>query len=93
MHDIHDLIALAESPKARSKTKFHTDPETEIALDTFVEWLQSVESKTRATAQSYRSYVAKALCEGSDWDDMTSDMRSGVRAFARFSEQTELNQG
>jgi hypothetical protein len=84
MRDIKALIALADSPKARSKTKFHTDPETERDLDEFVLWLQREENKTRATSQSYRSYVAKALVEDPEWEDMTSDMRSGVRAFARF---------
>jgi len=90
MQDIQNLIAMADSPKARSKTKFHTDSETERKLDEFVEWLQRVEGKTRATSQSYRSYVAKALCEEPEWDEMTSDMRSGVRAFARFSEATTV---
>lgn len=79
--NINEMI---EAIPAHTRTnKFALDAETEQVLDAFVDWLV-VNNKTTATARSYRSYCAKALCLGLDWSDMTSDMRSAVRKLAEF---------
>jgi hypothetical protein len=83
--NIHDLTG--QIPAAsRAGTSFPLAPELEATLDEFVEWLVTVDGKTRNTANSYRSYVAKALYLETSWKDLTSDQRSGVRALARFQE-------
>ena len=59
-------------------------------LDQFVAWLKDEDptgTKTDNTANSYRSYVAQALVHfkaGGVRKDLSTDVRSGVNAFARF---------
>jgi hypothetical protein len=61
-------------------------PETRANLDAFVDALVA-DGKTEATARSYRSYMVTALLamdKGQTWEDLTSDVRSAVRAYARL---------
>jgi len=74
--------------KTGSKAIEALDPETRAILDAFEEWLQKGDGKSKATAKAYKSYVAGALLamqDGKTWDDLTTDVRSGVNAFVRFS--------
>jgi hypothetical protein len=70
---------------ARRGGQFRLPAEQEAYLDAFVEWLQD-EGKTKGTAQSYRSHVAKAQYLQMSWEDMSSDIRSAVKAMARYTE-------
>lgn len=83
-----ELNTLLGQIPAHSKagTSFPLSAELEAHLDAFVEWLVRVDGKTQNTANSYRSYCAKALFLETSWKDLTSDQRSGIRALARFSE-------
>lgn len=84
--DITTLIANIPEASAERTGKFESmlDDETRGILASFVEHLVT-EGKTTATAQSYKSYVAKALALELDWADMSSDVRSAVKAFAKFA--------
>jgi geranylgeranyl pyrophosphate synthase len=80
--DIQDLVKMAqESPKGDRESVLPT--ETRHELDEFVKFLRA-EGKTEATARSYRSYVVTALTSGDTWDEFSSDVRSALRALARF---------
>lgn len=75
---------LIEHIPTKARTNQYSLPdEAERVLDRFVEWL-GTQGKTRATSQSYRSYVSKAQCLGQTWEQMTSDQRSAVRKFKEF---------
>jgi hypothetical protein len=57
-------------------------------LPGFQEFLERTEGKSEATSRAYRSYVAQAMCKlrgGDSWKDLTTDVRSAVNAFIRFS--------
>jgi hypothetical protein len=56
-------------------------------LPAFQEWLTQTDNKADATATAYRGYVAQAIVrmrEGESWKDLSTDIRSAVRAFVRF---------
>lgn len=81
--NLEDLVEAAKSRPSGDRESV-LDSETRAKLDEFVAFLQD-EGKTQATARSYRSYMVTALISDKDWDELTSDVRSAVRAFARFS--------
>ena len=81
---ISDLTSSIPTTSGRS-SKFQLDAETEHELDLFVEWLVSNTYST-GTAQSYRSYCAKALFMELEWHQMTSDMRCAVKKLREFGE-------
>jgi hypothetical protein len=58
------------------------DGETREILDEFVAWLEP--RHTKNTANSYKSYVAKALAVPSE--TLSSDQKSGIRKFKEFLE-------
>jgi hypothetical protein len=65
------------------------DEDTREALEAFKAWLTSDDGKSEATARAYKTYVAQAIVhfkDGGDWDGLSTDQRSGVRAFGRYSE-------
>ena len=81
-----DLFARAESSaKGVGKYEAMLSAELQELLGEFVEWLEESDDKTTNTAQSYKSYVSKALALPEE--KLTSDQRSGVRAFRRFLDQ------
>jgi uncharacterized protein YndB with AHSA1/START domain len=78
--------------KTGSKAIEALDPETRAILDEFEAWLEAADGKSKATAKAYKSYVAGALLvmqDGKTWDDLTTDVRSGVNAFVRFSQAVQ----
>jgi hypothetical protein len=81
---------LAQVPeKSGSRAVEALDPETRGILEAFTSWLEDVDGKSPATAKAYKSYVATAIAKmesGETWDDMTTDVRSGVNAFVRYTE-------
>lgn len=86
---IEDL--LAQVPASSGSAALEAlDPETREILGEFAEWLQTSDpagTKTEATARAYKAYVASALAAmdaGKSWDDLSTDVRSGVKAFRRF---------
>lgn len=84
--DVNTLISSipADGSSAGSgKYESQLSADTRQVLGNFVELLLS-EGKTTATANSYKSYVAKALVLGTGWDELTSDQKSAVRAFGRL---------
>lgn len=84
---IQDLLGQVPAAKG-SEALGKLDAEVVEILDGFAEWLQSDDGKTQATARAYKSYVATALVamqDGESWDSFSTDVRSGVRAFQRFS--------
>lgn len=83
--DLQNIVEMAKSRPSGDREAVLA-PEVRDQLDKFVEWLRKTEGKTEATARSYRSYMVTALTSGKSWDDLGSDVRSGCRAFARFSE-------
>lgn len=88
MQEINDLVAESKLHVAGDRESVLSS-DTRALLDSFVEWLQSAEGKTQATARSYRSYVVTALTNGKSFAQQTSDVKSGVRALARYSETLE----
>lgn len=78
-----------ELPQGSSKNsgKYESKLPAEVlkTLEEFTEWLVKHEGKTVATSQSYKSYVAKALALKMSGDQMTSDIRSGIKALKRFT--------
>jgi hypothetical protein len=59
-----------------------------LLLPLFQEWLTATDKKADATATAYRGYVAQAIVrlrEGETWKDLSTDIRSAVRAFMRFT--------
>lgn len=76
-----------ESHRSGGKYDSMLSSDVRTVLDEFQVWLIRAEGKSVATSQSYRSYVAKAKALGLKNDDMTSDIRSGVRALKRFMAQ------
>lgn len=83
-----DLLLEQVPEKSGAKALEALDPETRALLDAFGTWLEEADGKSPATAKAYKSYVATALVkmqEGGDWSDLSTDVRSGVNAFVRFS--------
>ena len=71
------------SSGGRGKYERMLEPEVIALLDEFVELLEA-DGKTKATAQSYRSGVAKALALRQPWAQQTSDQHSAGRAFKKL---------
>lgn len=85
MSDISNLVAMAKARPAGDR-EAHLTEATRASLDAFMDALVA-DGKTTATARSYRSYMVTALLatkRGDTWDDLTSDVRSAVRAYARL---------
>lgn len=80
---------LAQIPeKTGSRALEALDPDVREILEDFAAWLEESDGKSPATAKAYKSYVATALAtmkEPGDWDNLTTDIRSGVNAFVRYS--------
>lgn len=74
--------------KTGSKALEALEPETREVVEDFARWMVDEDGKSEATAKAYKSYVATALvamAEGKDWDELSTDVRSGVNAFVRYS--------
>lgn len=79
----NDLFERAESTAKRTgEYDAKLSPETRALLDEFVKWLRTDDDKSDATSRSYRTYVSKAMAQPEA--KLTSDQRSGIRAFERF---------
>ncbi len=86
MQDINNLIAEASQASSLSSREASLDKSTRDQLDAFVIFLMSVENKTENTARSYRSYIVTALTNDKTFAEQTSDVRSAIKALARFNE-------
>jgi hypothetical protein len=81
--------AAAAAPKQTAKGNTDGDP----LLEDFVLWLQTEDPagvKTENTARSYKSYMVQAdklFGQGKVWADLSTDQRSGVKAFGRYIAQ------
>jgi hypothetical protein len=89
------MRAMAQAFSSPSKAPTGTfegqlSAEENAQLDAFVAWLRTEDpkgTKTENTSNSYKSYVAQALVHfkaGGTRADLSTDVRSGVNAFARF---------
>jgi hypothetical protein len=97
VNPLRDMAQAFSSPSKAPTGTFEAQlsAEENKALDEFVEWLRTSDpkgQKTENTSNSYKSYVAQALVHfkaGGTREQLSTDVRSGVNAFARFLADTQ----
>jgi hypothetical protein len=84
MENFNELFARVPATGGTGLGKYEAmlDADTRAVLDEFVEWLDG--RHTKNTANSYKSYVAKALALPNE--KLSSDQKSGIRKFKEFLE-------
>lgn len=93
MADTNQIAGLLEQVpgKTGAKALESLEPETREVLEDFEKWLTETDGKSESTAKAYKGYVAQAivaLADSKTWDELSTDVRSGVRAFVRYQGAT-----
>lgn len=87
-----DLFEQIPEQKRQTKYLSRLTPVERQNLDHFEEWLVAIDGKTATTAKAYKTYVAQAMChfkDGGTYEDLSTDIRSGINAVQRFASAIE----